>query len=440
MINVIAPVFVIGVLIFVHELGHFLTAKLRKVRVEKFSLGFGPELISRKVGDTKYILSLIPLGGYVKMAGDSIDEEREGKPDEYFSKTVKERLGIVFSGPLMNIVLAIVIFAILFNMGLPYVPARIGTVFKDSPAEKAGLKSGDIIEKIDEKPVEDWTGLTRIIQRSPDRLLKLEVARGGEKVEIEVLPKFDGTNKIGLIGITPYCASTLGRVFKNSNAYKAGLREGDEIISVSGRPVSQWNEVIELIEKEEDNDVTLSVLRKREIAAASQPIITENTEELHINLGFERDEKSRAPVLDFYPALPEKKYPLLVSAGKAFSRTFYLIKLFYMGLWQLVSGQVSLKFLGGPLLIAQLAGQEAQMGLSNLFLFIAVISVNLAVLNLLPIPVLDGGHIMFLAIEGVSGRPVSKRKQEIAQQVGIAVLVALMVVVFYNDILRFLGK
>lgn len=426
MINVIAPVFVIGLLIFVHELGHFLIAKLRRVRVEKFSLGFGPELISHKVGDTRYILSLIPLGGYVKMAGESIEEEREGKPDEYLSKTVKERLGIVFSGPLMNIALAIVIFAILFNVGVPYIPGQIGTVFKDSPAQSAGLKSGDIIEKIDGKLVEDWMCLTKIIQRSPDKLLKLEVARNGEKLEIEVLPKFDETNKIGLIGITPYCGSTLARVFKNSNAYKAGLMEGDEIIKVSGMPVSQWNEIIELIEKEEDNDVSISVLRKRE--------------EVQINLGFKRDEKSGTPILDFYPALPERKYPLLVSVGKAFSRTCYLIRLFYMGLWQLVSGRISLKFLGGPLLIAQLAGQEARMGISNLFLFIAVISVNLAVLNLLPIPVLDGGHIMFLAIEGVSGKPVSKRKQEIAQQIGIAIIIALMVVVFYNDILRFLGK
>ena len=350
MINILPAVFVIGVLVFVHELGHFLVAKLRNVRVEKFSLGFGPEIIGRKIGDTRYILSLIPLGGYVKMAGENFEDERKGEPYEYLSKSLKERLAIVASGPLMNLLLCVVILAAILTIGVPYISGRVGTVLKDSPAERAGLESGDKILEIDGALIEDWISLTKIIQKSPDKLLLLKIGRGDREFEIGVTPGLDETNKIGLIGITPYDY---------------------------GKEVKEF---------------------------------------------------------------PKKRYPVFISLGKAFTRTFYLVRVMYVGLWKLVTGQVSVKALGGPILIAQLAGQEARMGMTNLFMFIAIISVNLAVINFLPIPVLDGGHILFLLIEGVSGRPVSKKKQEIAQQIGIAVLIALMMFVTYNDILRFLQK
>ena len=343
-------IFVIGLLVFVHELGHFLVAKSRKVRVEKFSLGFGPEIIGRKIGETRYCLSIIPLGGYVKMAGENIEDERKGEPYEYLSKSVKERIAIVGAGPVMNILLCVVIFAVLFTAGVPYLPGRVGTVLENSPAEEAGLKTGDKILEIDNKIIEDWTALTEIIHKSAGKSVRLTVEREEKKFEIEVVPKLDEDNKIGLIGITPYH---------------------------SGKDINEF---------------------------------------------------------------PKKKYSPVVSLGKAFNRTFYLVRIIYEGLWKLITGQVSAKHLGGPILIAQMAGQQAQAGMSNLFMFIAVISVNLAVLNFLPIPVLDGGHILFLSIEGIRGKPVSKKKQEIAQQVGITILICLMLLATYNDILRFFTK
>jgi regulator of sigma E protease len=345
MINVISAIFVGGLLLLVHELGHFLMAKLRKVRVEKFSLGFGPKIISHRIGETQYLLSLIPLGGYIKMAGDSPEDKPTGASYEFLSKKVSERLGVVAAGPLMNVILAIVIFTIVFSLGLPHLTGSIGTVLKDSPAGKAGLKAGDKIISINGKPVEDWNGLTKIIQRSPNKQLPLEIERGSEKLSLMVTPALEGISQVGLIGITP--------------------------------------------------DYEKSVI---------------------------------------------KKYSPFTSLGLALSRTLELIKIIYIGLWQLITGQVSLKYIGGPLLIAQLAGQQAQLGLINLFLFIALISVNLAVLNFLPIPILDGGHILFLFIEGLTGRPVSKKRQEMAQQFGMAVLIGLMLLATYNDILRFLHK
>jgi len=431
MINILPAIFVIGVLVFIHELGHFLVAKARKVRVEKFSLGFGPEIIGCKIGDTRYVLSLIPLGGYVKMAGENLEDEGKGEPYEYRSKSVKDRLSIVASGPLMNIVLCVVILAILFNIGLPYISSQVGTILKDSPAEEVGIKSGDKILEIDGALVADWTSLTKIIRKNPNKLLKLKVERGEGELEIGIKPRLDETTKMGLIGITPYYGRKVGKILKTSSAYKAGIREGDEIIRVSGNPVSQWNEILDLMGKEKANEVSLSMLRQE----------VENGEEsIEIHFSFTRDEQSGTPLLDFYPALPKKRFSLFISFGKAVSRTFYLVKIVYVGLWQLVTGQVSAKLIGGPILIAQLAGQEAQMGLARLFLFIAIISVNLAVLNFLPIPVLDGGHILFLLIEGIRGKPLSKRKQEIAQQIGIAILVGLMMFATYNDILRFIQK
>lgn len=423
--NIVPAVFVVGLLIFVHELGHFLVAKAKKVRVEKFSLGFGPKIISHHIGETDYMLSLIPLGGYVKMAGESFEDKREGRPDEFLSKKVSERLGIVAAGPLMNIGLTVVIFAILFSLGLPYIPGQVGTVLKDSPAEKAGLKAGDLIKEINGQAIDDWAGLTRLIQRNPEKELQLKIKRGREEIAIGVKPRLEEKSKIGLIGITPYYGRKAGRVSKNSAAYKAGLREGDEIIKVNGQAVSQWDEILNILEKE-GPDIFLIIGRKGE--------------EIKINFFLPPGEESKLSKLDFYPALPVKKYSPLLSLGLALNRTFYLIKVIYLGLWQLVTGQVSMKFIGGPLLIAQLAGQEAQLGLTNLFLFIALISVNLAVLNFLPIPILDGGHIFFLAIEGVTRKPVSKRKQELAQQVGMFILIALMLFATYNDILRFVAK
>lgn len=429
----IPAIFVVGILVFVHELGHFLFAKWRKVRVEKFSLGFGPEITGRTIGETRYVLSAIPLGGYVKMAGETPSEEIKGEPYEYLSKTVKERIGIVAAGPIMNVIFCIVIIAILFLTGLPYIQGRIGKVMENSPAEKAGLKSGDIITGIDKKEVNDWESLTKIIHSNPGRELEFAIKRGDERFDVSIAPQIGEKSKVGLIGITPYYGRKVGRISKKSPAYQAGLKPGDEIIAVSGKPVSQWDEIMDIIDKEERGEISLSILRRNESNPAAAMV--------HIRFTPARDRQSAGVVIfDFTPQFPEKRYPFFVSFGKAFSRTFYLIKITYAGLWKLVRGQVSFKLIGGPIMIAQLAGQEAQMGLNNLFMLIAIISVNLAVLNFMPIPVLDGGHIFFLLIEGIMGKPLSRKKQEIAQQIGIAVIIGLMLLATYNDILRFLEK
>lgn len=341
---------VLGVLIFVHELGHFLVAKRSGVTVLRFSLGFGPKIFAITRGGTEYRLSLLPLGGYVKMLGEDAEEElaADERAGSFAHQSVAKRLAIVFAGPLSNLVFAIVLFTLLFAFsGIHELSTEIGSVNDGSPAQLAGLKPGDKVLSINGTPIDSWEELSQSIEKFGHKPLALQVKRDDSEIAVQVTPNvseikdlFGETIKRPLIGIT----ASDSTIVKPVNPLAAG-------------------------------------------------------------------------------------YYALV-------HTYNLSKLFFLTVVKLIERVVPLNALGGPILIAQMAGKQAQKGVVDFVNFMGLISVNLAVLNLLPVPILDGGHIFFFLIEAILGRPLSLKKIELAQKVGLVAILSLMVVVFYNDIMR----
>ena len=350
--SIAAAVIGLGLLIVFHEFGHFIVAKLSGVGVLTFSVGFGPKLWVKKVGETEYALSAFPLGGYVKMVGEDPDEQvQQADIDKSFAhKSLLTRTAIVFAGPGFNLLLAVLLLMVVFTFyGVPVMSTQISGVEKDSPAEIAGLMKGDRIVAIDGVPVDEWEELSQKIKGSGGKPLHLQIRRGDEIISVTVQPS---------------------------------KREGRTIF---GEPKEDWV-----------------------IGIGSQVTI-------------------------------EKGNPGL-AVVRGVQQTFEYSKLTLLALYKMIVGDVSPRNIGGPILIAQMAGQQAQEGLGTFLAFLAVLSINLGVLNLLPVPVLDGGHLVFFAVEAITRKPVSVKYREMAQQVGICILVLLMVYAFYNDIARFFEK
>ncbi len=350
MTTLIATIFVLGILIFFHELGHFLIAKKSGIRVERFSLGFPPKLVGKKIGDTEYCISWFPLGGYVKLAGEEPDEEKlEGKPWEFMSKPVRIRALVITAGPAMNLILAIFIFwGIFFFKGKQEIhdqTTEVGLVTPGGPAEKAGIKPGDKIVSINGIEVSTFRDMAQLIYQQVEKPIEVKWIRNGKEYTAQittfrdrVLNEKGEMQSVGKIGIGP-CYTT-------------------------------------------------------------------------IKVGF---------LKSFFLAVDTAIFILIES-----------IK-FIVGL---ITGTASIKLLGGPLFIAQTAGQTAKTGFVNLLSFMALLSVNLALINVLPIPVLDGGHLLFLSIEKIKGSPLSLKQRATLQQIGLAFLILLIIFVTYNDFLR----
>lgn len=340
----------LGVLIFVHELGHFLVAKWVGIRVEKFSLGFPPKLISFKKGDTEYCISIIPLGGYVKMAGEQPDEtEVTGAPDEFMSKTPLQRAGVIAAGPVMNVVTAFLIYTVLF-----------------------------------------WT------QGEPKR--------------------FDDKVVVGYIQ-------------PDSPADSAGLKPDDHILAVNGTSVSSVKEMVEIIRDKAGKEV--SVVYNRADMIDTVPVVP--ALDTIVNIDGEKEAIGRIGLGDKVWWEP---VGFFAGMGNGAVRTWEMTELVAGFFFKLVTGQVSARMVGGPLFIAEFSGEAARQGAAVLFEFIAMLSVNLAIVNVLPIPVLDGGHLVFLAIESVRRKPLSLKQRAVLQQIGLAFLLMIIIFVTYNDITR----
>jgi regulator of sigma E protease len=354
MIYIVALAFVLGILIFVHELGHFLVAKIAGVKVLKFSLGFGPKLIGKKIGDTEYMICAFPLGGYVKLLGDN-PHEKVAKSDEkraFLRQSVLKRMAIVAAGPLANLLLAICFFSLLFSVGMPQVLPIVGTVADGFPAQEAGVQPGDTILKVDNEEMTQWVDLPGAISKSEGKEIQLTIKRGEKIISIRVTPRaIMGKNIFG----------------EEVQAYQIGIAASDEFII--------------------------------------------------------------------------KREPVYKAIGMGFSQTWFVIKLTAVSVVKIIQRVIpAQKALGGPILIAQMAGQQAQEGFLNLIFFTAVLSINLCIINLFPIPILDGGHLLFMTIEAVIGRPLSVKKLEVAQQIGLIIIILLFAFIFYNDILRLLPQ
>lgn len=350
--TIIVATIVLGILIFIHELGHYLVAKKAGVGVEKFSLGFGPKIIGKTIGQTEYLISAFPLGGYVKLYGEDPDEVVENPERSFTHASVWKRLAIVGAGPLFNMLFAVLIFSVVFMVGVPTITAKVGDVQEGSPAFSAGLLTGDMILSIDDKEVRRWEDLVGIIHDSPDVSLRFRIQREtGAVFDINIVPEVKTTKnifgeeiRVGLIGIQ-----------------------------------------------------------------ASQDYFTER----------------------FNP---------LMALWKGIEKTWKITYLTLVSIKKIVEKTIPSDGIGGPILIFQMAGEQAKIGFMNLIFFVALLSVNLGILNLFPVPILDGGHILFYLIEIVLRRPVSVKVRENAQKVGLSMLITLMVFAFYNDIMRVFFK
>ena len=414
---------VIGILVFVHEFGHFIMAKRAGVRVEKFSLGMGPKIYGYKKGDTEYVLSALPLGGYVKMAGENPDEEPTGAADEFQSKTVWQRVKIAATGPLTNIVLAFLIMPFVFMVGTySEGPAKVGYVEPGSPAEKAGFTAGDVIEKINGRSITDWTKALSLIAVNPDTDVTVLVDRAGKKETFTLRPTTATELKIGMSGLIPDMPAEIGKLKPGFPAEKAGINVNDKVLAVDGKTIYHWNQFSTIVRDSKGKKLVLTLERGgKRIDSTVTPI-----------------EDSGRYVIGVEPVyrLVFKKYGFLESIQLGFDKTIESIDLTFITLKKLVTFGLSIKTLGGPVMIAQMSGQAASAGLSAFLSLLAMISISLGILNLLPIPVLDGGLILFLVIEAIRKKPVSRKVMEVSQSIGAAVLITLIAVVSYNDIMR----
>jgi regulator of sigma E protease len=437
---------VIGILILIHELGHFLVARWTGVGVERFSIGFGPVLFRWRGKETEYCLSAIPMGGYVKMMGE--ENPLEGgattafDPAKAFAlKPLWARFLIVFAGPGMNFVLAAAIFAVLLaTMGRPVWPAVIGRVTANSPAAAAGLATGDRIAGVNGKSVAYWETVERAVQASDGGPLELTIVRGSAERTVTVTPRrttvedpaFKESREIWDLGAGPQLTPQIAAVNPGSPAERAGMRAGDLVLAVDGERVHTREELMQAIQRRAGQTFPVTVEREGKPTTLT---VTANPETDRTPAGQEV-KVGRVGVVLVTRAVSYEAYDPLSAVWYGVDKTWDMTVLTVKGLWKVLVGTIDRSNIGGPIQIAAEAGRQAREGVGSLALFTAIISVNLAVLNLLPVPMLDGGHLAFFLIEAIRGRPLSVRKREAAQQVGFVLLMLLMVYALYNDLVR----
>lgn len=417
---------ILGVLVFVHELGHFLAAKWLGVRVLSFSIGMGPRVLGFRRGGTDYRISLLPLGGYVRMAGDTTEgEDRTGSPDEFLEKPWWARAIISVAGPAANLVLALVVYIGLYLVGITSTDytAHIGSVRAGSAAERAGLKGGDLFVTWDGHKAATMATLSDALDitaaaKTKAALVTIVVEREGQPVSLHV-QRAEALQFAE--GIEWGTETVIGRVLIGLPAYGAGLLEGDRVRRVNGVAVTTWNELARALRSKPGQDVTLDVTRK----GRDFTITLRTTPEGQIGVS--------PPELLTY----RQTFPTLRAVQLGVLQTGLTIGQIYQGLWSLVvnPGRIG-DSVAGPIAISQVARQTAASGAHELIRFGAFISLALMAMNLLPIPILDGGHILFSLIEGIRRRPLSERTQLALQRVGLFVLVSLVVFSFYNDLNR----
>jgi regulator of sigma E protease len=424
---------VLGFLIFVHELGHFLVARWTGVRVIRFSLGFGPKIYGKTVGDTEYMVSAIPLGGYVKMAGDDPSQELTKSPEEFSSRTLGERTRIVLAGPLMNIIIAFGLMPVVFLLGT-HTPAFleqppvVGWIQDESPARAAGFLVGDRLESVAGRAVATWEQAVTQFATRPDTTVEVVVDRAGDRRTLTfTVPGQSDKKGTGSLGILPEKPAIVGAVSPGKPAAVAGLKAGDEIVALNGQPIHNWYQMSDAIQKNQGAPLTLTYRRDGVDAVVEfTPVMDEVSKRWMIGVGGQE-------------SMIFRQYGVVESIVLGTERMWDLTRLTFEVLGQLFTGNLSIKALGGPIMIAQVTGEAADSGFSDVVRLVAFISLQLGIMNLLPIPVLDGGWLLFFLIEAIIGHPLNRRGQEIAQTVGFVLLITLALVVSYNDIMRIIG-
>jgi regulator of sigma E protease len=427
-LTLLAFAFVIGVLVFVHELGHFLAARRVGVRVLAFSIGFGPRLLGFTRGGTEYKIAAIPLGGFVKMAGETAEDPRSGAPDEFLSKSKWERFQVLIAGPAMNILLAIVVLWGVLVQGTDIPAYRdmapvVGAIKADTPAVKVGLQVGDRILRVDDRPVATWDEFLLEIAGKAKREVTLLIDRGGVQQTVQVLPTAEGKYEIGDIGVLPNTHPHIRSVTPGEPAEKAGLKQDDVILAIDGQTVSFARQLSELISEGQGREIAVTFSRNGE------------TQDVRI-VPIKRTEKVWAIGIGISDQLTHIDPGVFEALKMSVVQNWEATGLIFRTLGGLFTGETSPKQLMGPVGIASLSGESAEAGLIPLLGLLASISLNLGLLNLLPIPVLDGGHILILLLEGIARRDFSMRVKERMLVAGFVLLMVLMVTVIYNDLTR----
>ena len=435
--NILAVVIVLGVMILIHELGHFVAAKYFGIRVHVFSFGFGPRLFGFKYGETDYRVCVLPLGGYVKMAGENVTDEVSGSEDEFLSKPRWQRFVVAVMGPAMNILLAIGLLTGLYmyryqKPAYQEGPALIGWVENDSPAAAAGFQPGDRIMRINERENPNWQDLEILVVSNPDQAMEVSVERNGETLTQTLKPRPQGRTQLGSAGWYPVMPAKLQAVEPDLPAADAGLKPGDEIVSINGAPIHFWPKVSEILQANEGKVLEIAYLRDGQPNTAHLTPVRGTAEsdpesKWRIGVAFQNEVISRQ--LGFADALAE---------SLATNQKFALLIFDFVG--KIFRQEMSVRTLEGPIGIARLSGQAARQSWGDLMSLMAAISLNLGIFNLFPIPVLDGGVILLLLIEGTIRRDLDRRWKERITQVGFAFLMLIAVLVIYNDIVKTLPE
>ncbi len=427
-LNIASFIFVLGILVFVHEFGHYAVAKLFKVRVETFSLGFGKRLIGFRRGDTDYRISLLPLGGYVKMAGENPMEARTGDPGEFMSHPRWQRFLIAIAGPAMSIILAFAVLAVLYTFHHEYLaysksPVDVVFITPGSRAEQAGLRVGDRVVKVQSIDNPTWEQFLIRISINPNQPVPVRVLRGEQTVDLTLVPEASGKDREGDIGLEP--PGVVGMIEPGLPADRAHIQRGDALVAVNGKPIHSVDDLLGTLQEAKDNPVQLTVLRDRKDITLSIPgqlVDTPDNAQKKYRIGVSME--------------AVEKLPFRTSVRTSFEECKANSLLIFELLGKLLQNKNSIKQMSGPIMIMRYSGQAAKMGMPTLLKFMALISLNLAIFNMLPIPILDGGLVLMLLVESVMRRDIKQEVKERVYQAAFVFLVLFAAVVIFNDVAK----
>ncbi|OEU75983.1 MAG: RIP metalloprotease RseP [Desulfuromonadales bacterium C00003068] len=434
MVTVISGILMLGVLVFIHELGHFCVAKLAGVKVLKFSLGFGPRLVSKSWGETEYLICLIPLGGYVQMLGEGVADDESDLSEEdlqrsFSNKSLLRRMAIVAAGPVMNLLLPLLLLPIAYMVGVN-IPTFldespcVGYVVADSDGQRAGFIAGDCILTVNGAAVSSWTETDKALIPSVGSELQMNVERKGEQLTLALPAENTSLEGLQSLGLLPYQDAVIGTLSPKMPAEMAGLQEGDRIVRINSIHIGSWYELHTVIQELAGDEAQFEIVR--------------DEDHLNVVVAPKFDDGHKMWLVGITPLqhYEMKRYGLVAATKIGFERTFELVELTLVFLQKMVSGHVPANNIGGPIMVMQIAGQAVQTGLSTILTVLSFLSIQLGILNLLPIPILDGGHLFFNFVELLWRKPLSLRAREVLQQVGLGLLLMLMILAFYNDIVR----